>query len=40
MTRSRLIALAVPMTVLYFLAILVGWIFQRARRKRERKAEN
>ena len=34
-----LIALAVPMTVLYFLAILVGWIFQRARRKRERNAE-
>jgi sec-independent protein translocase protein TatC len=34
-----LIALAVPMTILYFLAILVGWIFQRARRKRERKSE-
>jgi sec-independent protein translocase protein TatC len=33
-----LIALAIPMTVLYFLAILVGWIFQRARRKRERNA--
>ena len=33
-----LIALAVPMTVLYFLAILVGWIFQRARRRRERNA--
>jgi sec-independent protein translocase protein TatC len=30
-----LLALALPMTVLYFLAILVGWIFQRVRRKRE-----
>jgi len=34
-----LIALAIPLTVLYFVAILVGWIFQRARRKRERNAE-
>jgi sec-independent protein translocase protein TatC len=34
-----LVALAIPMTVLYFLAILVGWIFQRARRKREAKAD-
>jgi sec-independent protein translocase protein TatC len=34
-----LIALAIPLTVLYFVAILVGWIFQRSRRKRERNAE-
>ena len=34
-----LIALAIPMTVLYFVAIFVGWIFQRARQRRERKAE-
>ena len=34
-----LIALAIPLTFLYFVAILVGWIFQRARRKREAKAE-
>lgn len=34
-----LIALAIPMTVLYFLAIFVGWIFQRARRRRESKAD-
>ena len=35
-----LIALAIPLTFLYFVAILVGWIFQRARRKRESKAES
>jgi sec-independent protein translocase protein TatC len=34
-----LIALAIPMTILYFVAIFVGWIFQRARGKREREAE-
>ena len=34
-----LIALAIPMTILYFVAIFVGWIFQRARGKRERNAE-
>jgi sec-independent protein translocase protein TatC len=28
-----LLALSVPMTVLYFLAILIGWIVQRRRRK-------
>lgn len=34
-----LLALAAPLTFLYFVAILVGWLFQRARRRRERKAE-
>lgn len=34
-----LIALAMPLTFLYFVAIFVGWLFQRAHRKRERKAE-
>jgi sec-independent protein translocase protein TatC len=34
-----LLALSVPMIVLYFLAILIGWLVQRSRRKRrEREA--
>jgi sec-independent protein translocase protein TatC len=35
-----LAALAVPMVVLYFLAILVGWIHQRARRRRQPAGES
>jgi sec-independent protein translocase protein TatC len=33
-----LLALSVPMTVLYFLAILVGWIVLRSRRRKAEKA--
>jgi len=33
-----LLALSVPLTVLYFVSILIGWLFQRAKRKREAAA--
>ena len=33
-----LAALAVPMTLLYFIAVLIGWIFQRRRRRRVTEA--
>lgn len=33
-----MLALALPMSLFYFLSVLIGWLFQRAKRKREAAA--